>query len=494
MSSIAITAHNACRSDLVPNANETTHKSCDLSVQNQLAIAFFNLSNIKEKFTVAELCSYSFTYLHPFDLLSITTTCWALGSFRNGYLDWSSLIRKKIKRKSLAEVVHWTPGSNQALLLQCPVEIDCGHSPVSCRVFLRELMHHRQLPSQVSSLTIKVDCHGKEEWNLLLDSLENLRRLKPIITGFAHTNVEALGALLQSNIRNIEELDLSGNQLDLNGALMIQKYGLGQINVLNLQKNELGSSGMHFLALAEIRNLREIDLSNNNIERADDFFSADLRSLRVLKLDCNRLREVPNLEEARMAHLEELYMRDNDLGAGAVTSIVNATFFQNLKVLDLSSNCIGKEGIETLCSKGLNHLVQLMLFAVGIDDDDLKLLMKAHLNSLQVLDLSRNLFGHEGVTALAAADLSSLRELHLARTPIDDLCMKTLLKANLVSLRILNLNDCQIGDEGAKALAEADLPNIKKINVGDNLMYREGILALAAAPFKKRCLILVTIW
>ncbi|XP_058260919.1 ran GTPase-activating protein 1a [Hemibagrus wyckioides] len=187
----------------------------------------------------------------------------------------------------------------------------------------------------------------------------------------------------------------------------------------------------------------------------------------------------------------------------ALTSLGEALILAGaqLKVLDLSDNAFGPDGvkgIETLLKSSACHTLQeLRLNNCGMGIGGGKILaaalMQCHKESsklsaplrLKVFIAGRNRLENDGATALAQAFqlMGSLEEIHMPQNGINHPGVTAL--ANAVQhnpqLRVLNLNDNTFTKKGAIAMAQAlkHLRSVQVINFGDCLVRSEGALAIA---------------
>lgn len=174
-----------------------------------------------------------------------------------------------------------------------------------------------------------------------------------------------------------------------------------------------------------------------------------------------------------------------------------------LKVLDLSDNAFGPDGvkgIEKLLKSAACHTLQeLRLNNCGMGIGGGKILAAALTEchkksselgtplSLKVFIAGRNRLENDGATALAQAFqlIGTLEEIHMPQNGINHPGVTAL--ANAVQqnpqLRVLNLNDNTFTKRGAIAMAQAlkHLRSVQVINFGDCLVRSEGAVALAEA-------------
>ncbi|MCJ8749496.1 hypothetical protein PDJAM_G00176900 [Pangasius djambal] len=172
-----------------------------------------------------------------------------------------------------------------------------------------------------------------------------------------------------------------------------------------------------------------------------------------------------------------------------------------LKVLDLSDNAFGPDGvkgIETLLKSSACHTLQeLRLNNCGMGIGGGKILAAAlthcHRESsklgtplrLKIFIAGRNRLENDGATALAQAFqlIGSLEEVHMPQNGINHAGVTALANAmeHNPQLRVLNLNDNTFTKKGAIAMAQAlkHLRSVQVINFGDCLVRSEGAFAIA---------------
>uniref|UniRef100_A0A8C2ETS5 Ran GTPase-activating protein 1 n=1 Tax=Cyprinus carpio TaxID=7962 RepID=A0A8C2ETS5_CYPCA len=172
-----------------------------------------------------------------------------------------------------------------------------------------------------------------------------------------------------------------------------------------------------------------------------------------------------------------------------------------LKVLDLSDNAFGPDGvkgIEKLLKSATCHTLQeLRLNNCGMGIGGGKILAAAltvcHKESsalgaplqLKVFIAGRNRLENDGATALAQAFqlIGSLEEVHMPQNGINYQGVTALATAmqHNPQLRVLNLNDNTFTKRGAIAMAQAlkHLRNVQLINFGDCLVRSEGASAIS---------------
>uniref|UniRef100_A0A672RM90 Ran-GTPase activating protein 1 C-terminal domain-containing protein n=1 Tax=Sinocyclocheilus grahami TaxID=75366 RepID=A0A672RM90_SINGR len=179
----------------------------------------------------------------------------------------------------------------------------------------------------------------------------------------------------------------------------------------------------------------------------------------------------------------------------ALVSLGNAliTAGARLKVLDLSDNAFGPDGvkgIEKLLKSTACHTLQELgrhccILAAALTMCHKESSALGAPLQLKVFIAGRNRLENDGATALAQAFqlIGSLEEVHMPQNGINHpgvTALATAMQHN-PQLRVLNLNDNTFTKRGAIAMAQAlkHLRNVQVINFGDCLVRSEGASAIA---------------
>ncbi|XP_068147240.1 uncharacterized protein Lrt isoform X2 [Drosophila tropicalis] len=215
-------------------------------------------------------------------------------------------------------------------------------------------------------------------WNAL-SSLSALERLD-----LANNKIKALGTADFVGLGNLIYLELSNNQIS---SISQRTFGnLRQLSVLKLGGNRLGDYAQSLKSLSQCLNLRELDLTANNLNGPlSEQTLPGLRSLETLNLNRNMIKSIQNKALANFSRLVSLSLRHNQIDV-----LQDHAFYGlgSLDSLDLSYN-----GIVAISSASLQHL-----------------------SRLTVLDLTHNFL--RALTSDLIAPLPSLRELRLAGNDI----------------------------------------------------------------------------
>ena len=258
--------------------------------------------------------------------------------------------------------------------------------------------------------------------------LLNLSNNKITISSSQHPNPEKRAIMLES-------LNLSHNQIS--GIPEWLGNFFPALTSLYLAGNDINN--LPALPL-NLRQLRTLDLSNNNLKEIPPEFLSECLSLETLVASNNSLTSLPESIAASLTNLKTIRLNKNKLGERSSKKQFPIPRFlltlPNVKVVDLSSN--GLEEIPSPISWATQQLKELALAdnkirklsLVGaekwcqlerltLSDNNLKQVPSGigELTSLMSLDLSRN----PGITSLPdeMGRLSSLWDLQLSGLKLD---------------------------------------------------------------------------
>ena len=161
-------------------------------------------------------------------------------------------------------------------------------------------------------------------------------------------------------LKNLTELDLEDNYIDKLNPI----YGLVNLKVLNLERNKLTYESINPKTFDLLYSLKELNLSNNLINRVDDLFTSlknlnklrltfnqliqinsncfkNQNELKILDLACNKIKDIKEDSFTKLESLESLELRYNQL-----TFISSNTFnfsLNGIKEINLSNNLFKNE-------------------------------------------------------------------------------------------------------------------------------------------------------
>ncbi|XP_057483805.1 cuscuta receptor 1-like [Actinidia eriantha] len=301
--------------------------------------------------------------------------------------------------------------------------------------------------------------------------------------------VENEGFERLSALRNLEVLDLTGNRLNnsvlstLNGLsslklLVLERNylkgldhfnsserlsGLSNLEILSLRSNQLNTSIQSFLKLDDFVSLKELDLSDNEIEVFEP-----IQDLEILRLSGNSLNNSILASLRGLSTLKSLDLSFNSLTGSIHVQELDA--FRNLEELNLSGN-----EIESFVNpEGVKSLEKLKVLYLGNNKfNNTSNLMKSLMalsSSLKTLYFTggelKGKFRMEGL-----GNLSNLEELFLKWTSLDKNFLQSI--GMLTSLKTLSLVGCSI-EGNLPNQGWCELKNLQELDLSSNQL--EGTL------------------
>ncbi|CAG9322205.1 unnamed protein product [Blepharisma stoltei] len=358
---------------------------------------------------------------------------------------------------------------------------------------------------EIQAIKLKGNCLNFEAGDHVKTLMEKFEYLNDLDLSQNQLGVEGIRLISAHISENIEILNLSWNSIGEEGIghLVSALPQLSSLRQLHLAGNLIGASGMKALApcLSSIMNLQILDLSYNDIGNGfKTIFGsvACLYQLEELDISHNLMRKQEAKEMQKIMpyfkSLKIFRIGNNKLGSGGIKIITKSLeSLSNLKVIDLSFNNINSEGLASISSL-IQNISDLSEFYVQGNHlfKDLKYekVMKffniiANNRSLEALDISCNdlnvgidlnklptkldvlKLGNGGLFS-EGLDLSSIE---LSRDLISQL--------KLDMLNSLDLSSCKIGAvEAAKFIDFGYLPYLKSINLSSNPLGSLGISIL----------------
>lgn len=276
---------------------------------------------------------------------------------------------------------------------------------------------------------------------------------------------------------NLEILDLSNNNLGLEGAKEISKAlkNLNKLAELYLSGNFIRSEGIFYISKAQINlsNLTVLDLSNNHIDFEGAKYIAEIlentKSLKSLNLTGNSLSP-----EGSIDILEALcYLKE----------ITSLKLSHNFFITANQATCFGKKLIKLtgLTTLKLSHN---LFKEQGCGKNISKALIK--LINLEDFDLSHNFFKGEGdgkYIAVILKELTNLKSLDLSSNSFvnsNELIFIAFALSNLSNLIQINISNNNFGDRLSLHFFEIlkSLPKIKSIDFSNNGISPEKMKAI----------------
>ncbi|XP_076735979.1 NACHT, LRR and PYD domains-containing protein 3 [Maylandia zebra] len=294
-------------------------------------------------------------------------------------------------------------------------------------------------------------------------SEEALLRLLPVVKtskkallsgcNLSERSCEALSSVFSSKSSNLRELDLSNNDLQDSGVKLLS----AGVNSPNLKLETLRLSGCNisersceavssFLS-SQLSSLREIDLSNNSLQ--DSGMKILCAESQYWKLETFRLR-VCNISE----------------GSCEVLSSVLSSQSSNLRELDVSYNSLQDSGMRVL--------------SVGMISPHCKV-VTLRLSGCNLTERSC-----ETVSSILSSVHSSLRELDLSNNNLQDSGVKLLsigMKCPQCKVETFSLSGCNLSLRCCEALSEvlsSQSSSLTELDLSNNNLRDSGVTLMCA--------------
>lgn len=298
------------------------------------------------------------------------------------------------------------------------------------------------------------------------------------------------------------------------GARVLAAARFARLSALDLDRQRVGSDGMAAL-VRTLPALRELSARACEVSDTSCFEWAEGAPIAHLDLSENELRVdgVRTLMRSRrLAALESLVLETCELGGDAITAVALAPCWATLRVLDVSRNPLGVEGLLAFAEAPRPpHLHTLRLADADLHADAGGILASIEwLPALLAFDLSRNELGGRavpvakrlaapgaatrklalsrmGLDAAGAAALAPLwerlRHLELSDEPIGDAGLAALVTDGPSPLHTLALRGCGLTDASLALLsARAKLPRLHALSLRDGRFGPAALARLVASP------------
>jgi uncharacterized protein (TIGR02996 family) len=293
--------------------------------------------------------------------------------------------------------------------------------------------------------------------------LGKLRRLYLFSHGVGNSGIEQL--VQAETLSSLEELDLTGAGyhesyyddpvITAQGMATLARWpGLAGVRKLNLTGSDPGEGGLTaLLASPYARDLQTLILRNSRLKGPIlGAFVPAVAAMRLQELDLhsNPLGDgaaEPLVQAACLSELKKLGIDRCQLSSAAVRTLSDrADFWQTLRLLNLSYNPLGVEGLQPLLERFPPQLHTLELCDCDLDDDALvQLAQSPVVDRLLELNLSKNNFGIGALRTLGETEhLPALLVLRILKSQPEETLLQALQGSPLGQrLRELSTNSAE---------------------------------------------------
>ncbi|KAL0276340.1 UNVERIFIED_CONTAM: hypothetical protein PYX00_003931 [Menopon gallinae] len=296
---------------------------------------------------------------------------------------------------------------------------------------------------------------------ILPESFLTVRQLERLDLSF--NNIWSFPESIFCPLTNLVTLNVSQNRLQDVDDVGDVRAGSGGMAPCTLDIQTLDVSWNHFVLIpgsgfSALRRLRELYINDNEITMVAEKALAGLKNLQVLDLSNNKIVALPpELFQDASEVIKEIHLQNNSI------SILPSGLFANLKhllALDLSKNHLTSVWITPLTFSGLIRLVLLNLGYNNISKLDPHLF--SDLYTLQILNLE-----HNAIETLPQGTFAPMKNLHtliLSYNKIRTLDAYSL--NDLYVLSLLSLDNNEIDKVHVEAFR--NLSSLQDLNLSGN--------------------------
>merc|ERR1719487_1082729 len=295
---------------------------------------------------------------------------------------------------------------------------------------------------------------------------------------------------------------LRGDSIGLQMPVAVENLRATSLEILSLSNNELCSAGADIVTKAAMQChcLRTLELDNCSIDSSAANSFSDLlqshQSLENISLNKNRFGSDGVISfcagAANAKSLKSVHISYNEITTEDAAKAINTMMRRchSLREMNLSGNHIENDGAPHIGS-AIEHskVLTMYLSDMGFTEMSIDSFLdhgNAETQDLQVMILSNNPVGDEGLGIIAECLSIGLTDLSLSKCGLTDASQATLL--NLVSLspnlRSLNLSNNKLGPTGCSDMVtwmqqnEKDNFSLRSLELAQCELGDEGLYAL----------------
>jgi len=222
---------------------------------------------------------------------------------------------------------------------------------INCKSILKMIFEY--ILNRRKLKIIKYNKQLSNKLDITLEDFENYKLLKEFVKNY------------NTDIKDIDIIDLPLFQKSLGnkGLKDLSEINFKELKKLNLIDNNI--SDIKILEKVKFNNIEELYLSRNKIKDIGILEKVNLKNLKILYLNENKISDITVFEKVIFSKLEELNLSWNEITDIKVLEKVN---FRDLKILDLSDNDISD--IIVFERVKFNKLEELNLSNNDIDKDN----------------------------------------------------------------------------------------------------------------------------
>ena len=179
-----------------------------------------------------------------------------------------------------------------------------------------------------------------------------------------YLNKEILNYFDKIHFKELKELDLSYNKIDINTYILGEipnEIKFEKLIILNLNNNQI--SNINILQNFNCAELKELNLRYNNITDITPLEKVKFEKLEILNLDMNNIYDIKILEKVNFKELKGLKLKYNYI---IDINVFEKVDFPKLELLDLEHNSISN--LSVLEKANFKELKELNLFFNPIDN------------------------------------------------------------------------------------------------------------------------------
>ena len=334
----------------------------------------------------------------------------------------------------------------------------------------------------------------------ITEALKDNRKLEMLI--IANNNIPESAAAAISNVislnTSLRVFNIEGNNFKSSVKEILKCLSsITSLQKLNLNNNQIPVNCSEALAsvVSHNKGLEELHVKDNDLGEATLEVAKALRNITSLKILVLEGDGIPKESFSQLAlalksnkHLEKLWLLSNNLQLSAIDILQSLSTISELKSLNINDNQITEEAGEILASvvSHNKNLEELYLSGNNLGEGLLSV-MKAlqHIKSLKKLSLGNNNISEEVSDELACAIKANkyLEEIGLFASNLKSSAIIVLRSLTTIStLKNLNINNNHITEEATEALASVILHNtgLEEIDISNNNL-GEGTLKVAKA-------------